>query len=307
MDLKDLQLFCDLVETGSFSKTAQRNFITQSAVSQRIRILERELGRTLLSRQKGKGKVELTDAGRLLYEGARSLVREAMALEERLKGFADSMEGTVRIATVYSVGLHELPGRLKPFLRQYPQVSVHLEYSSTARIYDDVFSGAMDIGIVAVPTTHVGIEVLPFSEEPMALICPPEHPFARLETIGLHQLNGQNFVTFDVNIPTRKLVDEQLRLAGVRVRIVNTCDNIEMLKNLVELGQGISLVPEITARKEAREGSLVIVPLAPEDAFCRPVGLLLRRRNPQRTVVRVLVEALIGKPKGGGPTKSSPR
>lgn len=297
MELRDLQIFCDLVETMSFSQTAKRHYLSQSAISQRLRVVERSMGCVLLHRGKGRMQMKLTEAGRLFYESARCILREVETLEERLKDLTDnSITGVVRIATVYSVGLHELPARLKPFLREHPQVSVHLEYYPTDAIYRNVYSGEADIGIVAVPAEYLGVDVLPLCDEPMALICPPEHPLAKEECVPLTALEGQSFIAFGMDIPTRRLVDEHLRLAGVRVRIVNTCDNIEMIKNLIELGQGISLLPEIAARKEVREGTLAAVPLAPQDAFRRPVGLILRRMGPRRAVVRALVAALLSRP-----------
>jgi LysR family transcriptional regulator, transcriptional activator of the cysJI operon len=296
MELDDLRLFCDLVETSSFSQTAERNFVSQSAVSQRLRALERRYGQVFLERGKGKGKVAPTEAGRILYEGAKPLVHEAKELDARLRGLSDEVAGTVRVATVYSVGLHALPGRLKPFLAAHPKVNVHLEYSQTARVYQDVLAGSVDVGIVAVPTARAGLEALPFSNEAMALICAPEHPFAALTQIRLSQLEGQPFIAFEDDIPTRGLIDDHLRAAGVKVNVVMAFDNIETLKNLVEIGTGIALVPEDTARQEVREGTLARVPLAPEDAFCRPAGMLIKSAGTRRAVVRAFVAAIGAKP-----------
>jgi DNA-binding transcriptional LysR family regulator len=296
MELNDLRLFCDLVETSSFSQTAERNFVSQSAVSQRLRALERHYGQIFLERGKGKGRIAPTEAGRILYAGAKPLVHEAAELDARLRGLSSEVAGTVRVATVYSVGLHALPGRLKPFLAAHPQVNVHLEYSQTARVYQDVMSGAVDVGIVAVPTVRPGLEALPFSNENMALICAPEHPFANLDYISLRQLEGQPFIAFEDDIPTHGLIDDRLRAAGVKVKVVMAFDNIETLKNLVEIGTGVALVPEDTVRQEVREGTLSRVPLAPEDAFRRPAGMLVKSSGTRRAVVRAFVQAIGEKP-----------
>jgi DNA-binding transcriptional LysR family regulator len=298
MELSDLRLFCDLVETGSFSRAAERNFVSQSAVSQRLRVLERQYGQVFMERGKGKGRVTPTEAGRILYEGAKSLVHAAAELDARLRGLSDEIAGTVRVATVYSVGLHALPGRLKPFLAAHPGVNVHLEYSQTARVYQDVLSGAVDVGIVAVPTARHGMEMLPFSNEAMALICAPEHPFAALDQIKLSQLEGQPFIAFEDDIPTRGLIDQRLRAAGVKVKVVMAFDNIETLKNLVEIGTGIALVPEDTVRQEVRGGSLARVALAPEDAFRRPAGMLFKKSGSRRAAVRAFVAAMADKAMG---------
>lgn len=292
LDLNTMQVFCDLVDTGSFSRAADKSFVTQSAVSQRLRALERQYGQTLIERGQGRGTVHPTAAGQTLYEGARRLLREAAALEESLRGLSDEAAGTVRVATVYSVGLHALPPRLKPFLAAHPRINIHLEYQQTGDVYKDVLAGAVDVGIVACPTPRRGIEALPFGEEDMALICAPEHPLSREDAVSLRQLDGLDFIGFADDIPTRKLVDDRLRAAGVRVRLTNSFDNIETIKNLVEIGPAVSIVPADTVTQEERAGTLVAVPFQEGDAFRRPTGLLVKTSGSRRASVRFFIEAM---------------
>jgi DNA-binding transcriptional LysR family regulator len=292
MELRTLRLFCDLVETQSFSRAAERNYLSQSAVSQKLRALEKEYGHVLIERGKGKGRIQLTEAGQILYEGAKPILSEMQELDARLRGLSDEVAGMVRVATVYSVGLHSLPGRLKPFLAAHPKVSVHLEYSRTGKVYQDVLSGAVDVGIVACPTPRTGIEIAPFGEEAMVFICAPEHPLAQKAHVSLRQLAGQPFIAFADDIPTRRLIDAHLSAARVNVRIVAAFDNIETIKNLVEIGSGVALVPENTVRQEAREGALTVVPLAPKDVFRRPAGRLVKQSRSRRAAVRAFVEAM---------------
>ena len=292
LDFITLRLFCDIVETGSFSRTAEKNFVSQSAVSQRIHALERDLGQSLLERGKGSGKITPSEAGQLLFEGALLLLKEASELEARLRGLSDEIAGTVRVATVYSVGLHALPGRLKPFLANHPQVNVHLEYSQTQKISQDVLLGLVDVGIVACPSEKAGIEIIPFGEEKMALICALENPLAKRELISLSDLEGVAFIGFAADIPTRRLIDERLTSARVRVKLVASFDNIETIKNLVEIGSGVALVPEETAKQEVRDGELAVVHLSKESEFYRPVGLLLKRSGTRRAAVRAFCDAM---------------
>jgi len=279
INLNALQIFCDLVETGSFSRTADKNFVSQSAVSQRLRALERDYGQTLLDRGQGRGLVRPTEAGQTFYT-------------QGLRGLSDDVAGTVRVATVYSVGLHALPPRLKPFLAAHPRVNVHLEYRRTDSVYQDVMAGTADIGIVACPAPRRGVEVIPFGSEAMTLICAPENPFARLEFVRLAQLDGAPFIAFDTDIPTRRLVDDHLRAAGAQVRIVTSYDNIETIKNLVEIGSGVSLVPADTVRQEVRAGDLAAIPFSPDEAFQRPTGLLLKKSGARRAAVLAFVAAM---------------
>jgi len=295
--LDSLQLYCDLIETKSFSRTAEKNYLTQSAVSQRIRALERQYGQTLIDRGQGRGQAEPTEAGRILYHGARRLLREAAAFDAQMKELSDELRGTVRVATVYSVGLHALPPRLKPFLAAHPSVNVHLEYKPTDEVYQDVMSGAVDIGIVACPSSRRGLMIAPFGEEEMAVICAPEHPLASKSTVRMKDLEGVSFIGFQTDIPTRKLIESRLTAAGVRVRTTATFDNIETIKNIVEIGNGISILPIDTVRQEIREGTLVAVPFRRADAFRRPTGLLVKKARAERAVIRTFL-AEIGSGEG---------
>jgi len=169
---------------------------------------------------------------------------------------------------------------------------VHLEYSQTGKVYQDVLSGGVDVGIVACPAPRTGIEIIPFGEERMAVICPPEHPFAQRKSLALTDLEDEPFLAFADSIPTRKLIDQRLAEHGVSVRIVMAFDNIETIKNLVEIGSGVAIVPEETAHKEVNEGSLVVVPLNEKDVFLRPAGVVVRERGTRRAAVRAFIEAI---------------
>ena len=292
MDLSALRVFCDLIETQSFTTAAERNLVSQSAVSQRMRELERQLGQPLIDRGKGRGRATPTDAGRVLYDGARVLLNEAAELEAHVRGLSGDVSGTIRVATVYSVGLHTMPGRLKPFLATWPRVNVQLEYSRTGKIYEDVAVGTVDVGIVACPDHRSGIDVVPFADERMVLICAPEHRFAGRDEIPLADLQTERFIAFSDDIPTRKLIDDHLRQAGVHAHVVSAYDNVETIKNLVEIGSGVAMVPEDTVRQEVRDGRLTAIPPACDQAFHRPAGMLLRKNRPLRPAVSAFVEAM---------------
>ena len=292
MDLTALKLFCDLVETGSFSRTAERYELSQSAVSQRLRTLELEYGQTFIERSQGRSKIEVTEAGRVLYEGAKSLVEKAKQLDTLVRSLSDEAAGTIRVAAVYSLGLHAIPPRLKPFLTEYPKVNVHIEYCQGGRVITDVLTGAADVGVVAVPTPRAGIEIVPFGSEKMCVVCSPEHKLARQTEVSLKDLQGEPFIAFEGDIPTRKLIDSKLSERKVSVNIVQAIDNIETIKNLVEIGTGITILPAGTALQQQLEGTLAVIPFTEADRFVRPAGLILKKSGPRRAVVRKFVEEM---------------
>ncbi len=176
MDLETLRLFVDLAETKSFSKTAERNYLSQSAVSQRIRTLEQEFGQVLVERGKGRPGARFTEAGEHLLIGARDLVTRADVLKREVAELGGAIGGTLRVATVYSIGLHAVTPALTRFLTEYPQVNLHLEYLRTDRIYEALVAGTVECGIVACPRERPHVEILELDDEEMVVIAPAHHP-----------------------------------------------------------------------------------------------------------------------------------
>jgi len=274
MHLETLQVFCDLVETGSFSAAASQNFITQSAVSQQVRALEARFDQRLLDRT--KGRVQATPAGQLLYQASKDITGRYREMREQLQSFGSTVSGSVRLATVHSAGLYELSDPLKKFLKSYPQVNVHIEYSRPSKIFEDVLSGRIDLGIVAYPTRRPQISVLPFREDRLVLVCATHHPFARRRAVALTELEGQNFVGYERDIPTRRELDRVLRRKGVTVRYVMELDNIETIKRVVEIGAGLAIVPEPTIKQEVRSRTLCALQIR-DEVLTRPLGVVHRQ------------------------------
>ena len=218
MHLETLKVFCDVVETRSFSAAASQNFVTQSAVSQQIRTLEERYGRRLLERT--RGNVQLTPAGEILYQVSKEIVQRYHDMEARLQALANVIAGTVRVATVHSIGLYELSAQIKRYLKAYPQVHLHLEYSRSGRIYEEALKGNIDVGVVAYPARRPGITVLPFRKDRLVLVCPPHHPLARHRRVSIRKLAGEPLVGYERDIPTRRETDRLLRRYGVEVRYV---------------------------------------------------------------------------------------
>jgi DNA-binding transcriptional LysR family regulator len=271
--LETLKVFCDVVETKSFSVAASQNYVTQSAVSQQIRMLEEKYGRRLLERT--RGNVQLTPAGALLYQASKEIVQRYQDLEGQLQAVSKIVAGTLRVATVHSIGLYELSLQLKRFLKAYPQVQLQLQYSRSNKIYDDALKGGIDLGIVAFPTRRPGITVIPFREDHLVLVCPPQHPLAKHKQVSIKKLAGEPFVGFERDIPTRKETDRVLHRHGIDVRYVMELDNVEIMKRVVEIGIGLAILPENAVRPDVKGGTLAAVHVS-DEVFLRPLGIIHR-------------------------------
>ena len=296
MHIETLKVFCDLAESGSFSLAASKNFITQSAVSQQIRSLEERYSRELVERS--KGHVRLTQAGEVLYQAGKEIIQKYREIEDSLQTLSRSVAGTVRVATVYSVGLYELSSPLKKYLRTFPDVNIHLEYTRANKIYEEVIRGDMDLGIVAYPSKRPQVLVTPFREDRLVLVCAPQHPFAEFHRLSIKRLNGEKFVGFERDVPTRRALDRIFRQHGVKVQYIMEVDNIETIKRVVEIGSGISIVPEPSIAQEVKAETLKAIPFT-DEVVVRPLGIISKRGRRFTPAVQEFIDFLQGKtPRG---------
>lgn len=271
MHLETLKTFCDLVETGSLSRAARLNHVTQSAVSQQLRALEERYGRKLVERAPRIG-ARPTEAGRFFYGEVKRMLGAFADVEQKLREGSGLMTGIVRVATVYSVGLHTLPPAMKQFVASHPQVRLHLEYRRTDHICEAVLQRQIDFGIVAQPVARSRLVIVPLCEEELVLVVPLEHAFARRRRVSIASLAGQTFIGFDRDIPTRRLIDRLFRQHRIRVAYVMELDNIETIKRSVEAGLGVSILPAAALSNELRAKTLMMVSL--EGAPMRRVGAI---------------------------------
>lgn len=289
MDIESLKLFCDVIQLKGFTQAAAANSVTQSAVSQRLKALEKRFGFPLIERH-GTG-LFLTKAGEAVYKGSQRILGELRELEEQLQGIDGQVAGSVKLAAIYSVGLYELDPYVKKFLKSYPEIEVQIEYSRSNKIYQDIANGSVDLGIVAYPTNRPQLRWIPFLQDELVLICCPDHPFARSESISLKKLTAQPFVTFQRDIPTRRALDEIFKKNGVAVATKAEFDNIELIKRAVEIGIGVSIVPSMTVKSEIQAGLLKALALA-EGPFMRPLAILYRRGRSLPPALKKLIAVL---------------
>lgn len=276
MQIESLKVFCDLAETESFTKAAQINNVTQSAVSQQISSLERQFKSLLIERS--KKKFRLTREGQVLYEFSKQIIQTYDSLHSKLQEIKDIISGTIRVATIYSIGLHDLPPYIKKFLKSYPTVNVHVEYRRANQVYDDVLSNVVDLGLVAYPMRESKLETVSLRKDPLVLICHPQHPFAKAKSVKLKSLAGQKFIGFEPDIPTRKALDRILKENDVEVQHVMEFDNIETVKRAVEIDAGVSVVPQGTIVQEVAKQTLAQVQLEDGDFF-RPLAAIYKKNK----------------------------
>ena len=290
MQIENFKIFADLVETKSFSKSAKINGITQSAVSQQARAMERHFKTLLIDRS--QKQFQLTREGVRLYDAAKEILHTYDKLLSELQEMKKVISGTIRISTIYSIGLHELPPFIKRFLHDFPSVNVRVEYRRSNLVYEDILHNSVDFGLVAFPVKQRQIEAIPFRNDHLVLIAHPEHPLAkRGGPVELKELSGLKFIGFDPDIPTRKAVDQIFKDNALDIEPVMEFDNIETVKRAVEIDHGVAIVPLATVQQESQQSSLAILNFRDKD-FTRPLAILHRKGRVLTPAMRKFIETL---------------
>jgi len=273
---EDCKLFRDVAHLRSLSRAAQLNGISQSAATQHIQQLESRMGVELLDRT--TRPLGLTAAGKLYADLCRDVMRREEDFTASMADLKGAIEGTFRVASIYSIGLSEMPRLREEFARVCPDVQLHVEYLRPNKVYEAVLGDQADIGFISYPESNRDLTIIPWREERMNVAAHPLHPFASRERLLPAELNGQNFIAFDEEVIIQRELDRFFRDNQIEVSITMQFDNIQSIKEAVALGSGISILPERTMATEVAQRRLVSIPMdAPE--LVRPTGIIHRKKK----------------------------
>ncbi len=289
MHIENFKIFADLVESQSFSRAAKINGVTQSAVSQQMRAMEKYFNVLIVDR--AQKHFRLTPEGQKIYESAREFLQLSERLSTELQEMRKTVTGEIHISTIYSIGLHELPAYVKLYLKEFPLVNIRIEYRRSNLVYEDVLHNAMDVGLVAFPVKHRSLEIIPFHEDQLVLICAPNHPLAGRKEAAIEELSQYEFIGFDQDIPTRKATDQLFKEHKIDIEPVREFDNIETVKRAVEINAGIAIVPEATILTELKQKLLCRLNLKGRKVV-RPLAIIHRKGRVLSPALKQFIELL---------------
>jgi DNA-binding transcriptional LysR family regulator len=288
--MDSLRIFCDVARLRSFSRAAELHDVTQSAVSQRLRSLEEELGVQLIDRS--RRPLELTAEGLAYYRGCRRILARYDELTHQITGLAAAPEGgEVSIAAIYSSDMVRLNHVRSDFQAAHPQARVRINYLHPDDVYERVRQGECDFGIVSYPERLRDMESIRLREEVMVLVCAARHRLAGRTRVRASDLAGEALVGFDPHLPISRAIVSYLRGHGVQPEIVHSFDNVDTIKAAVASSDGVALLPERTVRTEVELGVLSSVSLKP--TLIRPVGIIHRRGQEFSPLVRSFIAFLL--------------
>jgi DNA-binding transcriptional LysR family regulator len=287
--LANLRLIRDIAQTRSISKAAQINAISQSAASQTVTELERELGVSLFDRS--TRPIAPTPAGKLYLGFCREVLRKNDELQSELDLLRKRTNGAARIAAIYSVGLSEMSQIEEQFQARYPEAELSVSYLRPERVWEAVEQDEADLGLMSYAESSREIVALPWRKEEMVVAVAPGHRLAERDSVQASNLEGEPFIGFDDDLPIEHHIERYLREGKVEVERVLHFDNLVMIKEAVAHGAGISIMPRRVMLDDIRAGRLVALRLRPAELF-RPLYIIHRRRRVFNAVTAGLLALL---------------
>lgn len=255
--------------------------------------LEESLGVQLIDRS--KRPLVLTEAGITYLSGVRDVLRRYQTLTEEVQSIGQRLRGTLKIGSVYSVGLSYLPEAMEEFAERHPDVDVRFEFGTSERVFEMTTSGQIDLGLVSFSKNTKQLRSIPWLNEPMKLVCSSAHPLAQKSEIRLAELQGIEMVGIERGLRLRKEVDKCLSSAGVSVDVRMEFDNADSMIRAIQANRGIGIVPEAAVRRETANGLLRVVACR-ELRLTRPLGIIFRRSGSLGRAASEFGSLLLGRP-----------
>ncbi|HEX9436901.1 MAG TPA: LysR family transcriptional regulator [Candidatus Limnocylindria bacterium] len=287
MQLEPMQTFLEIARTGSVTRAAHALGLSQPALTERLRGLERELGTDLFVR--GKRGMRLTDAGRALLPHAERALGAIDAGRRAVDQMRRGEVGRLAVGAAPAVSTYALPSALRRFQQAHPHVHLSVRTGHSEEILELVLREEVEVGLVR-EIRHPDTEVTPLYEDELVLVVEPSHPFAARGRIRISELAREHLVTFDRASSYNELTQALFREAGVSPRGVIELDNVEGAKRCVTKGLGVALLPRQAVRAELASRKLRPVAIAGARPVRRRIVAIRRRDagDPTATVAAFL-------------------
>ena len=265
LNFNQFRIFFHAARRRNFTRAAGELYISQPAVTAQVKAFEEYCGFKVF-KKKGRN-LWLTDEGTALLQYAK----KAFALEQDIENAIEEMRhlerGVLRIGTTKAYARYFMPLMLSTFHKKFPNVGIELNEGSSLEMTFSLREFKNEVAIIARAEDSPGIRFIPFSQEEMVVIVAPDHPLAEAEAVEFRELAREPFIMKDRGSGTRRLVDQLFRQAGCKPDILMEVSNAEFIKQLVNRGDGISLLVRESVAMEIESGFLASVPLAGEKVY----------------------------------------
>jgi len=260
VDIRRLEIFCAVVDHGSFTRAAEAVLISQPSVSENVRILEQQLGEKLIDRL-GR-QAHPTHAGKILYKYARKMIQIQNDARQAISNFQGNLAGNLSIGASTVPGAYLLPELLQSFKQDYPRADLHLLISGSARIAADVLSGVLELGLVGSKPADQRLGYEDICHDELQLVVPMGHRFASQNSIDPRELLDVPFIMREQGSGTRAEMSAALKEVDVdtaQLRIVADVGSNEAVREAVKCGIGVSILSALAVREDVARRKLVAV------------------------------------------------
>jgi len=295
VEIDHVEAFVAVVRRGGFGRAAQALHLSQPAVSRRLDLLEREVGRSLFDRTRAGAR--LTEAGRAFLPHAEALLASMRDGLEAVAGLDRADRGAVTLALVGTLASTPLTTRLKRFRAAHPGVKVTVRTALSREVSALVRRGDATLGLRYFPDRDPDLVSIPLDGEPLVTVCAPGHRLARSARVTAKMLSGETWVGFPVRPGTAgdsyaEMLVERLAALGLGGAEIVAVDSLTAQKRLIEAGFGLGLLPASGVDEELRAGTLRALPVAALRLEV-PVVLVHRRRGHLSGAARALMALLV--------------
>jgi DNA-binding transcriptional LysR family regulator len=259
IQLVQVEGFLEVARRGSVSRAAEALFITQPTLTARLHGLERELGTPLFLRT--PHGMRLTDAGRAWVPFAERALRALVDGRDALEQVKTASAGHLMIAAAPAVSTYVLPGLLERFVAAHPRVEVSVRTGHSEDVLELVLRDEVQIGLGRA-IRHPDIELRPFHTEELVLVCAPDHPFTRRDSVAMAEVANEKLIMFDRTSSYYEITQGAFLSAGVKLRGLMELDSIEAAKKMVERGLGVALLPGTAVEREVQGKMLRAIPMS---------------------------------------------
>ncbi|WP_448216386.1 LysR family transcriptional regulator [Endozoicomonas sp. 2B-B] len=287
--LKQLKTFRAVASLGQVRLAAQQLNLSQPATSMALAELENQLGCQLFDRT--GNKLLINHQGELLMPLASELLDRTSEIETLFRDLQNTESGHLRIGASTTIGNYLLPDILARFSADFPRISFNMDIRNTETIIKRVTSFDLDIGCVEGPCQHEDIDVIPWKEDELLVICSPDNPIAKRGEISLKELNHQQWILREPGSGTRNIFDQHLSQKLTDLPIKMELNQSEAIKKLVQYGQGIGCLSRLCVSHELELGELVAVKIS-GITMKRTLSLLLHRKKYQSQIIQLILKAL---------------
>lgn len=258
MDIRQLQYLLQIVRSQSFTKAAERLHITQPTISKAVKNLEDELGVQLFIRS-GR-EIALTDAGKVIAQGAGKIVDQMEEIENGLAELASLQKGSISLGLPPMVGASFFPSVIRRFREMHTGISISILEDGSKKIQSAVASGELDMGVVLLSSPGELFDSFPVVEERLQVVLPAGHALAGRDGIRLSELAAESFIMFRQDFTLHDRMLEACREAGFQPDIVCESSQWDFIGGMVAAGLGIAMLPE-TICKQLAPGAVSVVKL----------------------------------------------